>query len=178
MADTKYFADLNNIATVDAFTSDMLFAIQKDPVSGTLYPLKKEQRTVADAETKKILAKQEDKAAYTQSIIDAGFDPNTFGKSKGTNVITGEEIYGDKYLDIKEMKAIGKEIGKRRKLTEAFGTGTAAVVTPVGELCYKDKCMSINDMKVGDLSQKLYGALVGIQYGKDEDPYGWRIKVC
>lgn len=64
------------------------------------------------------------------------------------------------------------------KLTEAFGTGTAAVVTPVGELCYKDKCMVINDMKVGGLSQKLYDTLVGIQYGKDDDPYGWRVKVC
>ncbi|MFX0100615.1 MAG: branched-chain amino acid aminotransferase [Candidatus Hodarchaeota archaeon] len=64
------------------------------------------------------------------------------------------------------------------KLTEAFGTGTAAVVTPVGELRYKDKKMVINDMKVGDLSQKLYDALVGIQYGKDKDPYDWRIKVC
>jgi len=78
-----------------------------DPVSGTLYPLKKEQKTVADAETKKILAKQDDKAAYTQSIIDAGFDPETFGKSKGTNVITGEEIYGDKSKE--DVDKINKE---------------------------------------------------------------------
>jgi len=78
-----------------------------DPVSGSLYPLKKEQKTVADAETKKILAKQEDKAAYTQSIIDAGFNPDTFGKSKGTNVITGEEIYGDKSQE--DVDKINKE---------------------------------------------------------------------
>ena len=78
-----------------------------DPVSGTLYPLKKEQKTVADAETKKILAKQDDKAAYTQSIIDAGFNPETFGKSKGTNVITGEEIYGDKSQE--DVDKINKE---------------------------------------------------------------------
>jgi len=67
-----------------------------DPKSGSLYKLPKEQKTVVSADTKKILAKQENKAAYTQSIIDAGYDPKTFGKSKGTNVITGEQIYGDK----------------------------------------------------------------------------------
>nr|MDO8114720.1 branched-chain amino acid aminotransferase [Candidatus Sigynarchaeota archaeon] len=63
-------------------------------------------------------------------------------------------------------------------LNEAFGSGTAAVVTPVGELCYKDRCMVINGGKVGKVTQKLYDALVGIQYGQTKDPYGWMIKVC
>jgi len=78
-----------------------------DPITGTLHKLPKEQKTVADAETKKILAKQDDNAAYRQSIIDAGFDPETFGKSKGTNVITGEEIYGDKSQE--DVDKINKE---------------------------------------------------------------------
>ena len=107
-----------------------------DPVSGTLYPLKKEQKTVADAETKKILAKQDDKAAYTQSIIDAGFDPDTFGKSKGTNVITGEEIYGDKSQE--DIDKINKEAvndfvteGQRKAILES-PFNTAAFFTPAG----------------------------------------------
>jgi branched-chain amino acid aminotransferase len=63
-------------------------------------------------------------------------------------------------------------------LTEAFGTGTAAVVTPVGELCYKDKCMVINGGKVGKVTQRLYDDLVAIQYGSKKDPYNWLVKVC
>jgi branched-chain amino acid aminotransferase len=63
-------------------------------------------------------------------------------------------------------------------LNEAFGTGTAAVVTPVGELCYKDNCITINDGQVGSITQKLYDELVAIQYGQKEDPYGWVVKVC
>ncbi len=63
-------------------------------------------------------------------------------------------------------------------LKEAFGTGTAAVVTPIGELCYKDKCMVINGGKVGTLSQKLFDELVAIQYGMKDDPFGWRVRVC
>ena len=107
-----------------------------DPVSGTLYPLKKDQKTVADAETKKILAKQDDKAAYTQSIIDAGFDPDTFGKSKGTNVITGEEIYGDKSQE--DVDKINKEAvsdfvteGHRKAILES-PFNIAASFTPMG----------------------------------------------
>ncbi|MHA1698626.1 MAG: branched-chain amino acid aminotransferase [Promethearchaeota archaeon] len=67
---------------------------------------------------------------------------------------------------------------KDDRLSEAFGTGTAAVVTPVGELRYKDKDIVINDFKVGELSQKFFDALFGIQYGTADDPYGWRVKVC
>ena len=107
-----------------------------DPVSGTLYPLKKEQKTVTDAETKKILAKQEDKAAHTQSIIDAGFDPDTFGKSKGTNVITGEEIYGDKSQE--DVDKVNKEAlnnfvteGHRQAILES-PFNIAASFTPAG----------------------------------------------
>jgi hypothetical protein len=107
-----------------------------DPITGTLHKLPKDQKTVADAETKKILAKQDDKAAYTQSIIDAGFDPDTFGKSKGTNVITGEEIYGDKSQE--DVDKINKEAvsdfvteGHRKAILES-PFNTAAFFTPAG----------------------------------------------
>lgn len=58
-------------------------------------------------------------------------------------------------------------------LEEVFGTGTAAVISPVGELCYKDDVVTINDMKTGELTQKLYDTLTGIQWGRVEDKYGW-----
>lgn len=63
------------------------------------------------------------------------------------------------------------------RLKEAFGTGTAAVISPIGELGYKGKSYVINDFKTGDLTKKLYDRLTGIQYGKEEDTYGWRRKV-
>ncbi|MBF0118529.1 MAG: branched-chain amino acid aminotransferase [Desulfobacterales bacterium] len=59
------------------------------------------------------------------------------------------------------------------KLEEVFGTGTAAVISPVGEIKYTDKILSINSGKVGVLSQKFFNALTDIQYGKIQDSAGW-----
>ena len=58
-------------------------------------------------------------------------------------------------------------------LKEMWGTGTAAVVSPVGELGYKGSRYVINGGKTGDVTQKLYDTIVGIQYGNLPDPYGW-----
>ncbi len=63
------------------------------------------------------------------------------------------------------------------KLQECFGTGTAAVISPVGELCYKDKKYVINNGEVGEWSKRLYDEIVGIQYGEKEDPFGWIYEV-
>ena len=59
-------------------------------------------------------------------------------------------------------------------LEEVFGTGTAAVVSPVGKLRYKDEVFVIGDGKIGELTQKLYDELTGIQWGKRPDTRGWR----
>jgi branched-chain amino acid aminotransferase len=56
---------------------------------------------------------------------------------------------------------------------EMWGTGTAAVISPVGELGYKGERYVINGGKTGELTQKLYDAIVGIQYGTGPDPHGW-----
>ncbi|MGM0438279.1 MAG: branched-chain amino acid aminotransferase [Bacillota bacterium] len=66
---------------------------------------------------------------------------------------------------------------KEGKLEEAFGTGTAAVIAPVGELSYNGLDMEINNFEIGDLTQKLYDNLTGIQTGKLDDPYGWTEKI-
>ena len=58
-------------------------------------------------------------------------------------------------------------------LGEMWGTGTAAVVSPVGELGYKGERVTINGGKTGPLTQKLYDTIVGIQYGESNDPHGW-----
>ena len=59
------------------------------------------------------------------------------------------------------------------KISEAFGSGTAAVITPVGKLCYKDECLQLSGGKVGEITQKLYDTLTGIQTGKISDTFGW-----
>ena len=63
------------------------------------------------------------------------------------------------------------------KLEEAMCVGTAAVICPIGELTYKGKDYVINDFKIGELTQKLYDTLTGIQWGKLPDKYGWTVPV-
>jgi branched-chain amino acid aminotransferase len=64
------------------------------------------------------------------------------------------------------------------KLEEVFGTGTAAVISPVGELRYEGEVAHINDGKIGEVTQKLYDTLTGIQWGRLPDDMGWTVKVC
>lgn len=69
------------------------------------------------------------------------------------------------------------EAHKNGELEEVFGTGTAAVISPVGELMWQDKKITINNGVTGSLAQKLYDTLTGIQYGKIDDPFEWIVKV-
>ena len=64
------------------------------------------------------------------------------------------------------------------RLQEAFGTGTAAVISPVGQITYKGKNHVVAGGKMGELSQRLYNEIVAIQYGEKADPYGWREKIA
>lgn len=65
---------------------------------------------------------------------------------------------------------------KAGDLEEAFGCGTAAVVSPIGELAYGQERANIHGGKIGPLTQRLYDALTGIQYGTAPDPYGWTVQ--
>jgi branched-chain amino acid aminotransferase len=58
-------------------------------------------------------------------------------------------------------------------LAEMWGTGTAAVISPVGELGYQGRSVAINGGRTGALTQRLYDTIVGIQYGRAADPHGW-----
>ncbi|HEV8676358.1 MAG TPA: aminotransferase class IV, partial [Methylomirabilota bacterium] len=62
-------------------------------------------------------------------------------------------------------------------LREAWGTGTAAVISPVGELAYKGERIVINGGKIGELTQRLYQAIVDIQYARVPDTRGWTVEV-
>ncbi len=62
-------------------------------------------------------------------------------------------------------------------LSEAFGTGTAAVVSPVGEFHYKGEALIVNERKIGPVARRLYDTITGIQYGEIEDTYDWNVKV-
>ena len=85
----------------------------------------------------------------------------------------GYEVIEGKLAIEDVMKA-----GHEGRLQEVFGTGTAAVVSPVKELDWKGDKVIINNEKIGDVTQKLYDTLTGIQWGKIEDTKGWIVPVC
>ena len=66
---------------------------------------------------------------------------------------------------------------RKGTLQEVWGTGTAAVISPVGELSYRGERIVINEGKIGKLTQRLYDAIVGIQYGTAPDTRGWAVPV-
>lgn len=59
------------------------------------------------------------------------------------------------------------------RLKEAFGAGTAVVISPVGSFCYKDRCVQLGDGNPGQLTMEIYNKLTGIQYGKLPDEHNW-----
>ena len=83
-------------------------------------------------------------------------------------------------MKVSERKLSIEEVAKAAeegRLKEAFGSGTAAVISPIGELRWGDDVMVINDGKIGEISAKLYDNLTGIQWGKLPDEFGWTVEV-
>ena len=66
---------------------------------------------------------------------------------------------------------------KNGKLEEAWGCGTAAVISPIGELCYKGVKYTVNNGEIGETTQHLYDTLTGIQWGKLEDEFSWVVEL-
>ena len=75
----------------------------------------------------------------------------------------------ERLLSVEELE----EALKAGKLEEAWGCGTAAVVSPIGELAYKGDKFIINNGEIGPVTQNLYDTLTGIQWGTKEDEFGW-----
>jgi branched-chain amino acid aminotransferase len=72
-------------------------------------------------------------------------------------------------IDINELMADVRS----GRVSEAFGTGTAAVISPVGVLGYKEETLTVGSGGVGPVTQRLYDTLTGIQYGRLPDAFGW-----
>jgi branched-chain amino acid aminotransferase len=91
---------------------------------------------------------------------------------------------------IELAKSLGMEVEERRisidemietaktgRLSEVFGSGTAAVISPVGELKYEEQVITINNNKIGPVAQLFYDTITGIQKGTVEDKLGWTTKL-
>ena len=63
-------------------------------------------------------------------------------------------------------------------LKEMFATGTAAVISPVGEIGFQEQIIPVADGKTGPLAQRLYEEITAIQYGYKPDPFGWVVKIA
>ncbi|MGJ9383361.1 branched-chain amino acid aminotransferase [Salipaludibacillus sp. CF4.18] len=90
------------------------------------------------------------------------------------------QLLADWDIQVIERKISMKEVYQAYEagtLEEAFGAGTAAVVSPIGELIWKDESMIINGRQTGELTKSLYTTLTGIQTGKIPDPFEWTVKV-
>lgn len=83
-------------------------------------------------------------------------------KSKGMKV-------SERLLSVDELIGAAKD----GNLVEAWGCGTAAVVSPISHLAYKGEVYEIGNSKIGTLTKELYDILTGIQWGKAEDTFGW-----
>ena len=86
----------------------------------------------------------------------------TIAKSWGLNVV-------ERKISVDEVFAAAKD----GTLKEAFGSGTAAVVSPVANFIMGDESVQVGDGNIGQLAQKLYDTVTGIQFGKIEDSFGW-----
>jgi branched-chain amino acid aminotransferase len=94
----------------------------------------------------------------------------------GVTRLSALQILKDWGLNVNERKIHINEIiegYENGNLEEMFGTGTAAVVSCVGRLKYKDKILKMCEDVGGEFSKKLYNEITGIQYGKIEDRYNW-----
>ena len=87
------------------------------------------------------------------------------------------KAHGYKVEERKISRDEVKEAHKNGTLNESFGTGTAAVISPVGEYIDGDEHIVINNNEIGPVAQFLYDELTGIQWGKIEDKNGWIVKV-
>jgi branched-chain amino acid aminotransferase len=115
--------------------------------------------------------------AYGNDIVTAPLEGTILNGVTRSSVITLAKDLGFTVSERKiSIDTIMTDI-RNGKITEAFGSGTAAVITPVGALCYKDDTPTIGNGGVGTITQKLYDTLTGIQTGQITDTYGWVKKI-
>jgi branched-chain amino acid aminotransferase len=94
------------------------------------------------------------------------------------SVVKLAKHWGDKVAERKISIDELMQAHESGSLKEVFGAGTAAVISPVGQIKYGDAVITIADNQVGPIAQKYYKAITDIQYGKAEDPMGWIVPVA
>ena len=90
------------------------------------------------------------------------------------------QLLKDWGYEVEERRISAEELfeaAENGTLEEAWGTGTAAVVSPIGELAMEDKKVTVSGGKIGPITQKLYDELTGIQWGRVADPHNWITKL-
>ncbi len=98
----------------------------------------------------------------------------------GVTRYTVLELAAHRGIPVRERKITIDEVMERSKdgsLQEVFGTGTAAVISPVGWIRHEEETITVNEGRIGPFSQRLYDEITGIQYGDMPDPFGWRYPV-
>lgn len=116
-------------------------------------------------------------AQLGDEIVTAPLEGTILAGVTRDSVITLLREWG---YQVNERRYAFEEIVAAKKngtLGEVFGTGTAAVVSPVGELGHRDGAVMIGDGKIGPVAQRLYDTLFSIQYGDSPDPRGWTFEV-
>ncbi|GHU61463.1 branched-chain-amino-acid aminotransferase 2 [Clostridia bacterium] len=89
-------------------------------------------------------------------------------------------ILRDRDIPVREERFTIHEVyqaADEGRLSEVFAAGTAAVISPVGEMLWKDRHITINGGEIGSLSQELYDTITGIQSGYLPDTHGWTVKL-
>ncbi|MBO5727684.1 MAG: branched-chain amino acid aminotransferase [Oscillospiraceae bacterium] len=90
------------------------------------------------------------------------------------------QLLRDWGYEVEERRISAEELfeaAKKGTLEEAWGTGTAAVISPIGELAEGEEKVTINAGQIGPVTQRLYDELTGIQWGRVADPHGWIYKL-
>ena len=129
-----------------------------------------------------------------QKYIEEVGSMNIFFKIDGevvTPMLNGSILSGiTRMSTIELLKKWGIPVSERRisiqevydaykagKLEECFGTGTAAIISPVGELRWEEHVMNVNNNQIGEVTQRIFDTITGIQTGKLEDELGWVVTV-
>ncbi len=90
------------------------------------------------------------------------------------------QILRDEGMEVEERLISVDEVMQALEsgaLEEAWGCGTAAVISPIGSFAYKDKVLDINHREIGPCAKALYDTITGIQWGRKLDPYDWIVKI-
>ncbi|NLA84860.1 MAG: branched-chain amino acid aminotransferase [Clostridiales bacterium] len=145
---------------------------QKKGYTQVLWLDAKERKYVEEVGTTNIFFK------ISGTLITAPLNSGTIlgGVTRDSVIALAEEMgytVEQRQLSIQEIY----DAHEKCELEEVFGTGTAAVISPVGVLNWNDNIIEINGGKMGEFSQKMYDLITGIQYGTEPDKHGWIEKI-